>query len=251
MPLQAWANMPSRFLVIAAAGLAIAGIAGCDSSKLAPAASTSASTQTRQVTVIGSGEVQGTPNTLTVNASTEAVAADVTAASNQASSRMQAVIDALVAKGIDRRDISTTQVSLQQQPFIDGAPPPAYQATNAISVKIRRIDTASDMLALIQNAGGNATRINSVDFSIQDDPQLLKDARARAFNDAKDRAAQYANLSGLTLGKVISISEVTSNSGPPPPPVPMPRAYAEAAPVPLEPGQQTVSFSVTVVWELT
>jgi uncharacterized protein YggE len=32
-------------------------------------------------------------------------------------------------------------------------------------------------------------------------------------------------------------------------PAPMPRAAMEA--VPLEPGQQTVSFSVTVIWELT
>jgi uncharacterized protein YggE len=32
-------------------------------------------------------------------------------------------------------------------------------------------------------------------------------------------------------------------------PAPMPRAAMEA--VPLEPGQQSVSFSVTVIWELT
>jgi uncharacterized protein YggE len=30
----------------------------------------------------------------------------------------------------------------------------------------------------------------------------------------------------------------------------MPRAEAMAAPVPLEPGEQTVSFAVTAVWEL-
>jgi uncharacterized protein YggE len=34
-------------------------------------------------------------------------------------------------------------------------------------------------------------------------------------------------------------------------PVPMPRADAMAAAVPLEPGEQTVSFSVTAIWELT
>ena len=44
-----------------------------------------------------------------------------------------------------------------------------------------------------------------MNFSINDDSQLVKDARARAFEDAKDRAQQYADLSGLKLGKVISI----------------------------------------------
>ena len=78
---------------------------------------------------------------------------------------------------------------------------------------------------------------------------MVKDARARAFDDAKDRAQQYADLSGLKLGKVISISEAPASV--PPVPVPMPRGpMAEAAGVPIEPGQQTVSFAVTVVWEL-
>src|SRR6195952_3577332 len=248
MPLHAWAKMPKSLIVIAVAGMAIAGISACD--KQPTPTSNSAVPNARQVTVIGSGEVQGTPDTLTVNASTDATAPGVTAASNEAGGRMQAVIDALVGSGIDRRDVSTTQVSLQQQ-YTEPTTPPApasYQATNSISVKIRKIEKASAALALIQNAGGNATRINSVDFSIEDSSALVKDARARAFNDAKDRAEQYAGLSELTLGKVISISEAQS-AGVPPPPPPMPPAMA-AEPVPLEPAQQTVRFSVTVVWEL-
>jgi len=84
-----------------------------------------------------------------------------------------------------------------------------------------------------------------VSYSIADDSQLVKDARARAFQDAKNRADQYAQLSGLQLGKVLSISEA-SGSGPVA--GPLPRGMAAA--VPLEPGQQTVSFSVTAVWEL-
>ncbi len=84
-------------------------------------------------------------------------------------------------------------------------------------------------------------------FSIEDDSQLVTDARSRAFEDARNRAEQYAELSGLELGDVISISE-TGEQSTPPSPTPMPRAMA--ADVPLSPGEQTVSFSVTVVWEL-
>ncbi len=83
--------------------------------------------------------------------------------------------------------------------------------------------------------------------AVDSDRVAERDARARAFEDAKDRAAQYAELSGLNLGKVISISE----SGGPTPPVPMQAPRAMEAAVPLEPGQQTVGFSVTVIWELT
>src|SRR3954466_6956185 len=247
MPIATRAKMSTRFLLLAAAGVAAVGLSACDS---ASGPTGTADKETRQVTVVGAGEVQGTPDTLTVNVSIEFVAPDVSGAMNQTSDRQQAVIDALVGSGIDRKDISTTQVSLQPQ-FAGGDSTAivGYRASNSIEVKIRKLNTASQALTLIISTGGDATRINSVNYSIEDDSQLVKDARARAFNDAKDRAEQYAQLSGLNLGKVITISEVTGSTPPLPIPSPMPRsAMAEA--VPLSPGQQTVGFSVTVAWEL-
>ena len=250
MPIAARAKLPTRLIVLAAAGLVVAGLAGCDATSTSgPSIIPTADAATRQVTVVGSGEVQGTPDTLNANVSIEFTAPDVTAAMNQTSDRQEAVINALVNSGIDRRDISTTNVSLQPQ--YGGGDNPAitgYRASNSIAVKIRKLDAASQALAIIVSTGGDATRINSVSYAIDDDSQLVKDARTRAFDDAKDRAEQYAQLSGLTLGKIISISE-SAGTTPVPPPTPMPRAAMEA--VPLEPGQQSVGFSVTVIWELT
>jgi uncharacterized protein len=243
MPFALPTKMPARLLVIAVVGLAVVALSACDSSSVPVA--TSPETAPRQVTVVGQGEVQGTPDTLTTNVSIEFLAPDVTTAMNQTSGRQQAVIDALVGSGIDRKDIRTTQVSLQPQFGDNNNNIVGYRASNSISVKIRKLDSASQALALIVSTGGDATRINSVNYSIEDDSQLVKDARARAFNDAKDRAEQYAQLSGLSLGKVLTISEVAGST----PPVPMPRA-AMAEAVPLSPGQQTVGFSVTVAWEL-
>jgi uncharacterized protein len=243
MPFALPTKMPARLLVIAVVGLAVVALSACDSSS-GPVA-TGPETAPRQVTVVGQGEVQGTPDTLTTDVSIEFLAPDVTTAMNQTSGRQQAVIDALVGSGIDRKDISTTQVSLQPQFGDNNNNIVGYRASNSISVKIRKLDSASQALALIVSTGGDATRINSVNYSIEDDSQLVKDARARAFNDAKDRAEQYAQLSGLSLGKVLTISEVAGST----PPVPMPRA-AMAEAVPLSPGQQTVGFSVTVAWEL-
>jgi uncharacterized protein YggE len=236
--------MPTRLLVLAAAGLTVAGLAACDASSTS--APSGDANNVRQVTVVGSGKVQGTPDTVIVNAAIESIAADATSALNQTNERMSAVIDAVVQQGVDRKDVSTTAVSLQPQ-YGDNSVITGYQASNSIAVKIRKIDAASPTIAAIQTSGGNATRINSVNFSIEDDSQLVKDARSRAFNDAKDRAQQYAELSGMDLGKVISITEAGATV---PPPQPMPRFDAMQAAVPLEPGQQTVGFSVTVVWEL-
>jgi uncharacterized protein len=201
----------------------------------------------RQVTVVGSGQVQGVPDTLTADVGIEFTAPDVTSAMNQTNDRQQAVIDALTGAGVDRKDISTTDVSLQPQYDSAGGTINGYRANNSIRVKIHPTDSASHVLAVIVGAGGDATRINSVSYSIADDSQLVKDARARAFQDAKNRADQYAQLSGLMLGKIISISETSGGTAPPAPPV---RGGAMPSNVPLEPGQQTVNFSVTAVFQL-
>ena len=144
--------MSHRFLLLAAAGLAAVGISACDSSS---GPTGTADKETRQVTVVGAGQVQGAPDTLTVNASIEFVAPDVSGAMNQTSDRQKAVIDALVGFGIDRKDISTTQVSLQPQ-FAGGDSTTivGYRASNSIDVKIRKLDTASQALALIVSTGG-------------------------------------------------------------------------------------------------
>ena len=201
---------------------------------------------------MGSGEVKGTPDTLNVNASIEFTAPDVTGAMNQVSDRQLGVINALVEAGVDRNDISTTQVSLQPQfsPTTDSTTIVGYRASNSIDVKIRQLDAASQALALIVSTGGNATRINNVNYSIEDDSQLVRDARGRAFNDAKDRAEQYAQLSG---SRPSARSSRSRRSPEPSRPSRCTRGGAEmamAAPVPVEPGQQTVGFSVTVIWEL-
>jgi uncharacterized protein len=246
MPVTANAKMVAGFLaILAAAGLTTATLSACDSSS---GPSQDGGKDGRQVTVVGTGQVKGTPDTLTANVSIEFTAPDVTGAMNQTSERQQAVINALVNAGVDRKDISTTQVSLQPQfGGADSNTIVGYRARNSIDVRIRKLDSASQALALIVSSGGDATRINSVNYSIEDDSQLVRDARARAFTDAKDRAQQYAQLSGLKLGKVISVSESTGAT----PPTPLTSApRAEAAAVPLEPGQQTVGFAVTVVWEL-
>ncbi|WNG87082.1 SIMPL domain-containing protein [Mycobacterium sp. ITM-2016-00317] len=245
MPIPARANaIRNTLAAVAVAGVTAAGLTACDaqsSPTLQPGA------DSRQVTVVGEGQVQGTPDTLTVNASTEFLGPDATAAMNQTNELQQTVIDGLAGLGIERKDVATTAADLQPQYGSNTTAIAAYRATNSITVTVRDLNLASDAINLIVDTGGNAARINSISYSIEDDSELVRDARARAFEDAKDRAAQYAELSGLNLGKVISISESSS----PTPPIPLQAPRAMEASVPLEPGQQTVGFSVTVIWELT
>ena len=159
MPITSRARALLRLTTVLLTALMVAALPACDSTSAPPAAEGIP----RQVTVIGNGKVDGTPDTLTANAAITFVAQDVTTAMNQTNERQQAVIDALVNAGIDRKDIGTTNVSLQSQYGSDGTAVVGYQASNAIDVKIRDLGSASRVLALIASTGGNATRINSVE----------------------------------------------------------------------------------------
>jgi uncharacterized protein YggE len=251
MSIAARPKMPTRLRVLAVlaalAAVAATTLTGCDA-RSNPIAT--ASEDSRQVTVVGTGEVQGTPDTLTINAGMEVVANDAAGALNQTSQRLKAVIDALVGSGIDREDINTSQVSVQPQySGGDGTTINGYRATNTIDIKVREIASAPQVFTLIASNGADAMRINNVTLAIEDDSQLVREARARAFNDAKSRAEQYALLAELDLGGVISISEAPASA--PPTPFPTTRGgAAEMAAVPIEPGQQTVGFEVTVIYEL-
>ncbi|OBJ70621.1 SIMPL domain-containing protein [Mycobacterium sp. 1274756.6] len=243
MPIAAHMRSLRWLIAPAVAAVAIGGLAGCD-------AASPADGSPREVTVVGNGEVQGSPDTLTAEVGIEFTAADASTVMTQTSDRQRELITALTDAGVEERDIATTRVSLQPQYGNDPAGASVitgYRATNSIRVTIRELDSASEALALIVSTGGDATRIDSVSYSIDNDSDLVRDARERAFTDAKDRAEQYAELAGLKLGKVLSISETGGEDSQRPSPAPAQRAMAD---VPLEPGEQTVSFAVTAVWEL-
>ncbi|MGB6205674.1 MAG: SIMPL domain-containing protein, partial [Mycobacterium sp.] len=90
-------------------GLTVGVLSGCDSH------AGRVGDNPREVTVVGSGHVQGVPDTLTAEVGIEFRAPDVTAAMNQTNDRQQAVINALTGSGVDHKDITTTEVSLQPE----------------------------------------------------------------------------------------------------------------------------------------
>ena len=97
------------------------------------------------------------------------------------------------------------------------------------------------------HAGGNATTVDGVALNLTDDSGLLATARDRAVADARVKASQYAHALGRPLGPVISVTDQSSASSP----VPMfASGSAAKAAVPISPGSQQLSVSVTVVYGL-
>jgi len=84
-----------------------------------------------------------------------------------------------------------------------------------------------------------------------EDAEMLEDLIVAAFQDAKAKAEQYAKAAGRSLGEVVSIAENVST---PTPTSVQYDARAAAVPdlakVPIQPGSQNVSVSVSVVFAM-
>ena len=120
---------------------------------------------------------------------------------------------------------------LDDQNHVDG-----YEATNTVTARIRDLGTAGSVIDSAAERAGDNIVVQGITFSIDDDSELLANARTKATRRARAQAEQLASGAGVEVGDVKSISEATSS---------VPLAYAadaarEAASTPVEPGSADV-----------
>ncbi|WP_333473317.1 SIMPL domain-containing protein [Lolliginicoccus lacisalsi] len=204
------------------------------------------------ISMSGSGIVSGTPDTLRATVGVQVERGSVQEALDAANEAAQRVIDAVREGGVADEDIQTERFSINPRYEFDEGPRTrriaGYEVANQLTIKIRDIDASGSTLDASARAGGDDAVVNGVGFMLEDNAELLRQARERAFEDARQRAEQYAELAGSDLGEVVSIVEDQA-------PSPQPffadtmQGRAESA-VPIEPGSQDVEVRVTVRWEL-
>jgi len=204
--------------------------------------------------VNGEGKSKATPDIVLLSLGIEADSKTVARAQQDAAQAMDAVMKALKANGVADKDIQTQRFSIvavrqwiedQQREIITG-----YRVTNAVIAKIRQVDKAGTVIDAVAEAGGNLTRIDSIDFSIDDPTPYYNEAREKAIGDAMAKAKQMAGSADISLGKLIYMSEST-------PYVPQVavRNYAmeAAAPAPttaISPGELEIQVNVQMVYEI-
>ncbi len=203
----------------------------------------------RQVAVVGHGEVKGQPDTATVQIGVETEAAAAKDALAQNTTQAQAIQQKLKDLGIAEKDIQTSNFSISPAYNSDGRQVTGYRVSNMVTVTIRNLDQAGNLLDQVVQAGANS--IYGVSFSVDDPQKLLEQAREQAIKDAKARATQLATAGGATVGDVLVINENANAQ----PPIPMPMAaradVAQGAPaVPVQPGEQTFTVDVQVTFAL-
>jgi uncharacterized protein YggE len=235
-------GVASAALLIGAFSLGDSGAAG------APAqAATNQTTQqpAGRITVVGTGTATGTPSQLVVTMGVQVSAGSVSTALDTANQTVSGVSAALRTGGVAAADIQTSGLSIYPNYQSDSPVPVSYEVTESLTATLTQINAAGGQIEAAVRAGGNAITVDGVSLNLTDDGPLFATARANAMRDAHAKAAQFASAAGEPLGQVLSISPVTSSS----PLVFGPSAgRAGSDSVPISPGNQQVSVSVTVVY---
>lgn len=174
-----------------------------------------ATTLPRSITVVGEGKVSISPDIARAQIGVEVMMASVKEASDANKELLDAVLAALQAQGIEEQDIQTSGFSVYAERFGPDGPLPAdqtnYRVSNNVSVTVRDLATLGDVLDAAIEAGAN--NIYGVEFSLDDPSTIESEARASAVEDARAKAEELAELTGATIGDVVSVSEVIGNAG--------------------------------------
>ena len=204
------------------------------------------------ISVSGTGEVQAEPDIATVSTGVEARADTVAEARAQAAEAASAVIAALGASGVEDRDVRTVDFSIypdydysSDTPRITG-----YVVSNTVQVTVRDVEGVGELIDAVADAGGDAVRFGGISFAHEDPAALTQQAREFAIEDARAKAEQLAEHTGVTLGEPLSIVE-TSWAAPLVGASPRAEfAMADIAAMSIQPGTSGVTVTVQVVWAI-
>lgn len=232
-----------------AAGISIA-IAAAVGISLTYAGPASAAEGDRYITVTGTGTVNVTPDAVRVYASVSALADTSKAALASGSTTAAAVRASLKASGIATKDIKSSNLTVFPEYNYTqdkGSVVIGYRATQSFNIVVRKADTAGTVIDSLVEAGGNNLMLNSVVPFLTKGSAATEDARAAAVADAKARATSYAKLLGVSLGRVIYLTE---NSAPNYSFPIMASTKADNASTQIDLGEEEVTVTVTVKWAL-
>ncbi|MBZ9676157.1 SIMPL domain-containing protein [Mesorhizobium sp. ES1-1] len=207
-----------------------------------------------RIIVSGEGEATVAPDLAVLTLSVMREAKTARAALDANNDAMAAVIAAMKSSGIVDRDLQTAGIQINPRYNYTNKPDGsqdaelvAYQVTNTLSVRVRDVDKTGEVLDKAVTLGVNQG--GGVAFTNDDPAATVNEARKRAVADALAKARTLAEAAGVSLGRVLEITDQNIA------PVPMPinaKAFDSAprAAVPMQAGENSYSVQVTVTFEL-
>ena len=167
------------------------------------------------IRVTGTGAVTASPDLVLVSLGVEASASTVSEARNDAAQAIAAMIASLKAQGLEEADIRTTRFSIQPEYVWEDAITTnrtvqrlvGYRVTNTLVAKVRNLDEVGSVIDDATEAGGDAARVDSVRFTVEETSALQDQARVLAVRNAVSKADALAEELGVSRGKLWYVTE--------------------------------------------
>jgi uncharacterized protein YggE len=197
--------------------------------------------------VTAEGMTTRVPDVATIRSGVVSQGATAAAALADNAARMARVLAAVKRAGVAPRDVQTSNVSLSPQyRYADGKPPEitGYQANNSVAIRFRDIARSGAILDALVAEGAN--QIDGPNLSIDQPDAALDEARTDAVKRARARAELYARAAGLTVSRIVSISEAGQNDGGSPQPRVFAMAARDHAPTQIAAGEADVTVTISV-----
>lgn len=206
-----------------------------------------------RIIVSGEGEATAAPDLAMLTLSVMREAKTARAALDANNDAMAAVIAAMKAAGIEERDLQTAGIQISPRYNYTNKPDGsqqaelvAYQVTNTLSVRVRDIDKTGDILDKAVTLGVNEG--GGISFTNADPATVITKARKKAVADAVAKAKTLAEAAGVSVGKVVEISE--QSYAPQPMPMSAKSFDAARASVPVQAGENSYRVQVNVTFEI-
>ncbi len=208
--------------------------------------------KTELFTVTGEGKATALPDIAQINLGITVNAPTVSAAQSQANSVVNKISSDLKKLGVGDKDIQTTSYNLRPDYDYTGGNQKVkgYVADINLLVKARQFDKINQIIDAATTNGSN--QVGGLSFILDDATRekVEGDARKIAIAKAKQKASQIAAESGITLGRIINVSE---GSNPGIRPMPLMGAAKSAntvsEPTQIQPGSSEITVSVTLSYE--
>ncbi len=211
----------------------------------------------RTIAVEGTGTVDIAPDTAQVSFGVRTQNESLETAQDENSTRTQAIMDAFTAAGIADADVATSQYSVfvineyDRDGNLVGVR--AYEVFNQVTVIIRDLSIVGEVLDSAVGAGAN--EVGAISFYVDNTDEASSQARAAAVENARAKADELAEASGVVVVGVYTIAEI---SAPQPDPIqfglggaaPMAAEDSAVREVPVSPGQTQVTVRVQVEFEI-
>ena len=210
------------------------------------------------ISVSDTGEIYAKPDLALTTFSVVTEAKTVVVTMSENTEKMNNIIDFMKDEGIEAKDLKTTTFNISPRyEWREVCIPPCpsgkrvlvgYEVRQSLQVKIRDMEKIGDVIQGATDAGAN--QVGNLQFTIDKEDELKKQAREEAIKKAKEKAKELASHLGVNLVRITNFSESGA--------VPRSYGYLEEATMAkgggeaaqIETGENKISVTVTITYEI-